>query len=789
MGQVIAQRYLIQELLGQGGSGTVYRALHISLKRPVAVKLLHHHLSNDSAAIERFRREATTVASIDNDHIIQVSDFGQAEDGRFFMVMEYLEGRTLDELIESGELDPEKAIDIVIQICDALIEAHAMGYIHRDLRPRNVFLTQKRDNPYFVKLLDFGLSKLIVPGSESAQSTLGFSFRDPVYLSPEQAQGTSVDRRSDIYSLGVILYELLVGEAPFKGEDVTKLVEKHAEVMPELPSKKNSSLTPAFDALLTKALAKDPASRHITVFAFSDALQKSARPWLAKRKRQGVSKEEKQDSQTEKGGSKDAAVPVHQTDAARGMATAAADPAPDATLLGQVSPARAVAPSQQAATGKETVGKKPAGDNKATVGKKAVAEKESPASVKPEKQKGAPTAVAESSAASAATKAVEKAAASSPKPDAVTESATSAAAQDESAASKVGAGESSALAGDALDGEAGEDSGEKDVEPTAGGETQAAKDSRSERPEKARDPTMSQMWYAEGVEAERQLAEQEASDETQDTLPALYDGYTPDNKPSSKVMFALVGGISLVVVAVLIILLVLSERKETGKKKTAAKTDPTPRAPAPTAVDGGGQRETDGLDGGVRIEKGADGGLLLVPGEELVVERPRDFRAGNDDHRFRAGRRRRSNRNGNGLPRPPDARDKPVDAAVPSTRAQAKKEVQAGRAALRRGDLVGAAAHFIKARNADRRNAAASAGLGEVAFEQGRYSAAIHHLKTSLRLSSRTRTMVLLGNAYFKAGKLSKAKSMYKKVLKRRPGHAEAARNLALVKKRLGAGS
>src|SRR5262249_55987213 len=151
-----------------GGSGVIYRAEHVTLRRPVAVKLLHHKLTRDDLAIERFRREATTVAEIDNEHVVKVFDFGRAGDGRLFFTMELLVGATLRALLErDGRLSMLRAVDILVQLGEALAEAHAMGYVHRDLRPGNIFLTTRKGRTDFVKLLDFGLSKLLTPEGEA----------------------------------------------------------------------------------------------------------------------------------------------------------------------------------------------------------------------------------------------------------------------------------------------------------------------------------------------------------------------------------------------------------------------------------------------------------------------------------------------------------------------------------------------------------------------------------------------------------------------------------------------
>src|SRR5687767_3613255 len=184
IGKVIGDRYLLRERIGQGGSGTIYLAEHITVKRKIAVKVLHHELSQDDLAVERFRREATTVAEIDNEHIVEVLDFGRTEDGRLFLAMELLEGETLAAALKRDKQLPiEQALDILTQVGEALMEAHAMGYVHRDLRPANIFLARRRGREGFVKVLDFGLAKLVEREGEAATTTLGMTFGDPCYMS------------------------------------------------------------------------------------------------------------------------------------------------------------------------------------------------------------------------------------------------------------------------------------------------------------------------------------------------------------------------------------------------------------------------------------------------------------------------------------------------------------------------------------------------------------------------------------------------------------------------------
>jgi len=274
VGKLLGERFQVQALIGQGASGTIYRAEHVTLRRRVAIKVLHHELSRDDLAVERFRREATTVADIDNEHIVEIHDFGRTPDGRLYLAMELLEGEGLDAVIaREKQLSVERTADILIQVGEALMEAHAIGYIHRDLRPRNIYLTVRRGKANFVKLLDFGLAKLVE--TENAASTnLGMTFGDPHYMSPEAARGDRIDRRADIYQLGCVAYEMLTGAPPFSGERVFDILTKQVTEAPApLPSKR-AGVPLWMEAAVTKMLAKDPENRFATTSRMVDALRR-----------------------------------------------------------------------------------------------------------------------------------------------------------------------------------------------------------------------------------------------------------------------------------------------------------------------------------------------------------------------------------------------------------------------------------------------------------------------------------------------------------------------------------
>ena len=275
IGKLLGDRFQVLDIIGQGGSGTIYRAEHITLRRKVAIKILHDELSRDDLAVERFRREATTVAEIDNEHIVEIHDFGRTPDGRLYLAMEMLEGETLDTVLaRDKQLSVERAADILIQVGEALMEAHAIGYVHRDLRPRNIYLANRRGKTNFVKLLDFGLAKLVDTDSSAASTSVGMTFGDPRYMSPEQARGDRIDRRADIYQLGCVCYEMLTGAPPFTGNRVFDILTKQVSEAPAPLPTRRPGVPLWMEAAAAKMLAKDPDNRFATTTRMVDALKR-----------------------------------------------------------------------------------------------------------------------------------------------------------------------------------------------------------------------------------------------------------------------------------------------------------------------------------------------------------------------------------------------------------------------------------------------------------------------------------------------------------------------------------
>ncbi len=240
IGQVLAGRYRVERLLGSGGMGSVYRAEHIHMRKAVAVKVLHREMTAVPEVVARFEREAVAAGRIEHPNVVQASDFGRLEDGAFYLVLEYVEGQSLAKLIDAGPIAPERALHITRQVADALAAAHAQNIIHRDLKPDNVMLVDRENYPDFVKVLDFGIAKVRMQdntGKTQQLTQLGTVFGTPEYMSPEQARGNPVDGRSDLYTLGVMLYEMLTGATPFKNDDLivvlTRTITEPPKPLPE----------------------------------------------------------------------------------------------------------------------------------------------------------------------------------------------------------------------------------------------------------------------------------------------------------------------------------------------------------------------------------------------------------------------------------------------------------------------------------------------------------------------------------------------------------------------------
>ncbi len=268
VGSTFADRYLIERALGEGGMGSVFLAKDLELGRRVALKVPHFDPGQDAGLIKRFKREARVAASFDHPYLFQVFYVGESG-GAFYITMPFIEGETLADQIKKGLVMPSAAIAIVQAIAAGLAEAHRKGVTHRDLKPANI-LMKRGKTPIVV---DFGLAKHDDP-EDSLRTKSGAIMGSPHYMAPEQVNGQNqlIGPRSDIYSLGVILYELLTGTKPFRGSTASVLVQIVGDA-PKPPSKLRARLDPKLDAIVLKAMAKDPAARYSTINSFSIALK------------------------------------------------------------------------------------------------------------------------------------------------------------------------------------------------------------------------------------------------------------------------------------------------------------------------------------------------------------------------------------------------------------------------------------------------------------------------------------------------------------------------------------
>jgi beta-lactam-binding protein with PASTA domain/tRNA A-37 threonylcarbamoyl transferase component Bud32 len=264
-------RYRVERELGHGGMAKVYKGEDTVLGRTVAIKVLAPQFADDPNFVTRFRREAQAAARISNQTIVSVFDTG-SDDGVHFIVMEYVEGRTLAEYLSGGgRIMPERSIDIAIEVCRALEAAHAQGVIHRDIKPGNIMLDSRGD----VKVTDFGIARVVSTAETVAQTAAILGTAS--YLSPEQAQGQPVDARSDLYSLGCVMFEMLTGRAPFQGDSPVAVASKHVLEQPAAPSKLNRDVSPDLDAVVLRALAKNPANRYQSAEEFRADLERVRR--------------------------------------------------------------------------------------------------------------------------------------------------------------------------------------------------------------------------------------------------------------------------------------------------------------------------------------------------------------------------------------------------------------------------------------------------------------------------------------------------------------------------------
>jgi len=282
VGQTLDEKYCVEERLGAGGMGAVYRARHLSMDRPVAIKVLHQRLVEDEAARMRFHMEARAAVLLQHANAVSVTDFGQTSEGCVYIVMELLEGRTLREILSrEAPIETARAVSIMLQVSDAVAAAHEAGIIHRDLKPSNILVTQSADQPAVVKVLDFGIAKLAADKFEDDDDATALAERSsvvgtPRYMAPEQSNGFDLTPAADVYSLGVILYELLTGMAPFTGSTPAEISQKHTNDLPHSPREIVAAIPEDVERVVLHALEKQSSDRPANAAEFRRELLEAA---------------------------------------------------------------------------------------------------------------------------------------------------------------------------------------------------------------------------------------------------------------------------------------------------------------------------------------------------------------------------------------------------------------------------------------------------------------------------------------------------------------------------------
>ncbi len=788
VGKVVSDRYLLTEKLGQGASGTIYRAEHTTLQRKMAVKILHHELSRDDAAVERFRREATTVGQIDNDHILQVLDFGRTEDQRLYFAMELLEGETLQALVaREKRLAPERAIKILIQIGDALGDAHALGYIHRDLRPRNVFLSVRRGERDFVKLLDFGLAKLIRPDADMRQTAMGMNFGDPHYMSPEQARGDKLDRRSDIFSLGVVAFELLTGETPFRGSGPFDVLQKVLDSNPPSLTTLRGDCPAWLNDVVMKALQKDPEARFPTMLRLVEYLRGEVAPAFDV----AANNDAKDDlSDTIPTLLSTPALPPRAAEERASVIPAPGIPAPTVelaqlpTVVTAMPPVAAAAPVASRTLIMQTA--LPASLAAANAAAKAPA---------------APAQPVAGPAAAQSTVIIETFGSPSAELD-----ATSPGHMPVMRDSRTAAGSADMV------------SGEVRTLPRDTADPKGA-------------PTATIVVDASMQHGEPTGPQRAAGDDGWFSDRAAPIGEEEFEEGSSKKSRApiLIGVIAGVISVAGIGLVAFWPRDHKPEKQAEVaplpvptpQVSPLPVAPAVAPIAGApvDPPKPEHVAVAPKPEhvavapkpepvavapKPEPVAVAPKPKPEHVAVAPKPAPAKVDPPKAAAISPKSE------LPKPASTKPtepvtatkstRPTDAPTPkgfkdpfapgaNTAGQADTFVKAGRQKLAAGDFVQAQGAFNKAREIDTRNADAYAGLGEVSFELGDYNGATVQLRQALKLSpNRARFLVLLGQSYYKLGRPKEAVTEYKRALRVDPSNQEAQRSLELAEKKLASG-
>ncbi len=278
VGKTIAGKFRVEQLIGEGGMGRVFKATQTALDKPVCLKVLRKSLLSDERTVARFQREAKAASRLNHPNSISIIDFGSCDDGSLYIAMEYVPGEDLHQVLSrDGPLPEKRVIRVMSQVLAALVDAHGAGVIHRDLKPENIMVEQRRGEPDFVKVLDFGIAKIQeMPGEEPSQALTraGFVCGTPEYMSPEQARGAPLDARSDLYAVGVILYQCLTGVLPFEADSAVGFATMHLTTEPVPPRQRRADLaiSEPMNALVVKSMAKDPNDRPQTAEDFKREL-------------------------------------------------------------------------------------------------------------------------------------------------------------------------------------------------------------------------------------------------------------------------------------------------------------------------------------------------------------------------------------------------------------------------------------------------------------------------------------------------------------------------------------
>ena len=290
IGQVLLDQFRMEECIGVGGMGMVYRARQTTVGRDVAIKILHPDVAGNPDAVRRFHREARISTALDHPNVVRVFLFGQLNDGSLYLVMELLRGRPLSELLRvEPKLATGRALHIAAQVAEAVGEAHTQGIVHRDIKPENVFLTPKGRDPDFVKVLDFGIARLLHPEDQTSATQAGLVFGTARYISPEGAAGEKTDARSDVYSIGVLLYQMLAGVTPFEGSTPVQLLMAHINERPPPIRSLQPGIPEGVADVVMRALAKNPDARYEDGAHFAEVLRDAAeRSGIALRARRGA---------------------------------------------------------------------------------------------------------------------------------------------------------------------------------------------------------------------------------------------------------------------------------------------------------------------------------------------------------------------------------------------------------------------------------------------------------------------------------------------------------------------